>query len=469
MLDRRTITLPPDARITPSSSERATLALYARRAAPRYTSYPTAPHFAKRFPESRYRTWLAGLPAGEPISLYAHIPFCNQMCWYCGCNMKLAARYAPVSSYVDSLIAEIDLVAAALPARMPVAHLHFGGGTPTALAHDDLARIVDKFRATFDILPDAELAIETDPRTIADEMIVRIGALGFTRASLGVQEFDPRVQAAINRVQPAALVSSITDKLRAAGVKGVNFDLIYGLPQQTEAALCKTVADCITMQPDRIALFGYAHVPWMAKNQRMIDEEALPGADERAAQACASAQALVDGGYLAIGLDHFALPSDPLARAAAEGRVHRNFQGYTDDGAETLLGFGVTAIGRTPLGFVQNEPETGAWSRAVAAGKLPVSRGIALSLDDMLRGHVIERIMCDGAVDLDAAGRMFGFDANWWDCEASTLDVMARDGLIVRDGARIALTREGASLSRVVASTFDAYFSRGQARHSVAL
>jgi oxygen-independent coproporphyrinogen-3 oxidase len=460
--------LRPEAqtRLAPDSS---TLALYARRAAPRYTSYPTAPHFTKAFPEAVYRDWLAGLDPADPISLYAHIPFCKQMCWYCGCNMKLAARYAPVSSYVDSLIAEIDLVAAALPERMTAAHLHFGGGTPTALEPDDLARIVAQFREKFDMTAGAELAIETDPRTITDAMIARLGALGFTRASLGVQEFDPRVQAAINRVQPAALVQAVTEKLRAAGVTAINFDLIYGLPAQTEAAICKTVAECIEMRPDRIALFGYAHVPWMAKNQRMIDEAALPSGQERAAQARASAQALVDGGYVQIGLDHFALPSDPLARAASEGRLHRNFQGYTDDGADCLLGFGVTAIGRTPSGYVQNETETGAWSRAVAVGKLPVSKGHPLSLEDMLRGYVIERIMCEGSVDLDDAGRQFGYDANWWDKEAPTLDILQRDGLILREGARITLTPDGAKLSRVVAMTFDAYLARGQARHSVAV
>jgi oxygen-independent coproporphyrinogen-3 oxidase len=461
--------LRPEAPTRLARPDRSALAFYARQAAPRYTSYPTAPHFTKAFPEAVYRDWLAGLDPADSISLYAHIPFCKQMCWYCGCNMKLAARYAPVSSYVDSLIAEIDLVAAALPERMRAAHLHFGGGTPTALEPDDLARIVKHFRETFDIADDAELAIETDPRTITGAMIARLGALGFTRASLGVQEFDPRVQAAINRVQPAALVQAVTEKLRAAGVSAINFDLIYGLPQQTEAAICKTVAECIEMRPDRIALFGYAHVPWMAKSQRMIDEEALPGGNERAAQALASAQALVEGGYVQIGLDHFALPADPLARAAAEGRLHRNFQGYTDDAAECLLGFGVTAIGRTPFGYVQNEPETGAWSRAVAAGKLPVSKGRALSLDDMLRGYVIERIMCDGTVDLNDAGRPFCYDADWWDKEAPTLDILQRDGLLVRDGARITLTQEGAKLSRVVAMTFDAYLASGKARHSIAV
>ncbi len=451
------------------NAESALFALYARRAVPRYTSYPTAPHFEKDFPDETYRGWLKALVAEEAVSLYVHIPFCKQMCWYCGCNMKLITRYKPVRSYINNLCAEIDLVAAQLPARMNVAHLHFGGGTPTAIEPDDLEKIVRKIEEHFIFFPDAERAIETDPRTITDEMIDRIGALGFTRASLGVQEFDPTVQAAINRIQPAALVQKTTEKLRAVGVKHINYDLIYGLPQQTEAALCKTVQDCIAMKPDRIVLFGYAHVPWMAKNQRMIDEAALPGAEERAMQARSSAQALSAGGYLPIGIDHFALPDDALAKAAKAGKLHRNFQGYTDDDARSLIGFGVTAIGRTPFGFVQNLTETGAWARAIIAGQLPVSKGHAMGVDDCLRAYVIERIMCDGTIDLDVAGQFFDVKGDWYEPEVGQLEILARDGLITRNGARITLTPAGSALARIVASIFDLYLRHDRARHSVAV
>src|SRR5205085_9651401 len=261
------------------------LTRYAERAVPRYTSYPTAPHFAANFPQSLYRDWLARLDPSEPISLYLHVPFCQQMCWYCGCNMKLVARYAPVADYVAHLIAEIDLLAAALPARMPVAHLHFGGGTPTALSTDDLAALMQHLNARFHLRADTERAIESDPRTLTQAMIETIGRLGFTRASFGVQEFDAAVQAAINRIQPPDMVARATQALRAVGVRGINFDLIYGLPHQTTAAIERTVDQCVAMQPDRIALFGYAHVPWAAKNQRMIPQDVLPGSAERAAQA----------------------------------------------------------------------------------------------------------------------------------------------------------------------------------------
>ena len=459
----------PDLSRPRHGADSALLALYARRAVPRYTSYPTAPHFEKNFPEDIYRSWLAALPAQEAISLYVHIPFCKQMCWYCGCNMKLIARYQPVRTYIDNLCAEIDLVAAQLPARMNVAHLHFGGGTPTAIHPEDLEKIIGKIEEHFTFTPGAERAIETDPRTITDEMIRRIGALGFTRASLGVQEFDPTVQAAINRIQPAALVQKTTEKLRAVGVRGINYDLIYGLPQQTEAALCKTVQECLAMKPDRIVLFGYAHVPWMAKNQRMIDEAALPGAEERAAQARASARDLIEGGYSPIGIDHFAVPEDSLAKAMRAGKLHRNFQGYTDDDARSLIGFGATAIGRTPFGYVQNQSETGAWARAIEAGHLPVSKGLAMSVDDCLRAYVIERIMCDGTIDLDIAGGFFEAEPDWYEPEVEQLDILARDGLITREGARITLTPAGAGLARIVASTFDSYLRHDRARHSVAV
>ena len=442
---------------------------YAKVNVPRYTSYPTAPHFSTHFPADTYRERLTRLDPLEPISLYLHVPFCKQQCWYCGCNMKLAARYSPVASYVRHLLLEIDLIAGELPARMPVSHLHFGGGTPTVLEPDDLAAVMAHLSRRFQLEPDAEIAIESDPRTLSDSMIAQIGILGFNRASFGVQEFDAEVQAAINRIQPPEMVEHATRSLRAAGVRNINFDLIYGLPYQTAAALCRTVQHCVAMKPDRIALFGYAHVPWVAKNQRMIPDEALPGAAERAEQARLAAATLVAGGYIQIGIDHFALPGDRLAIAAREGRLHRNFQGYTSDTARTLIGIGATAIGRTPQGYVQNASETGAWSRAVAAGRLPVARGHALRGQDSLRAHVIERIMCDGSVDLAAAGRAWGFEADWYAEEIPELVQLQNDRLLTCADGKVALTREGVPLARVVAAVFDTYLRDSTARHSVAV
>lgn len=445
------------------------LTRYAERAVPRYTSYPTALHFAPNFPASRYRDWLAQLDPHEPISLYLHVPFCRQMCWYCGCNMKLVARYAPVADYVAHLIAEINVLAAALPARMPVAHVHFGGGTPTALSTDDLAAVMQHLNDRFYLTADTERAIESDPRTLTQSMIETIGRLGFTRASFGVQEFDATVQAAINRIQPPDMVARATQALRAVGVRGINFDLIYGLPHQTTAAIRRTVEQCVAMEPDRIALFGYAHVPWVAKNQRMISQDVLPGSAERAAQAKNAADVLTAQGYVRIGIDHFALPGDALALAAADGKLRRNFQGYTSDSARTLVGIGATAIGCTPRGFVQNISETGAWSRAIDAGCLPVARGHVMDAQDRLRAHVIERIMCDGKVDLSAAGRGFGAPDDWYAEEVPALAELARDGLVDFTCEKLSLTADGLPFARIAAAVFDSYLAAGVARHSIAV
>ena len=442
---------------------------YASMAVPRYTSYPTVPHFDSGVGGRGYAGWLEALNPAEPVSLYLHVPFCRKLCWYCGCNMKLASRYEPVADYVETLIRELELVAEHLPGRVGLSHLHFGGGTPTALEPDDLERVMDAVRAHFTVNEGAELAIESDPRTLTPEMTRRIGALGFTRASFGIQEFDAKVQKAINRIQPEEMVVSAVKGLRDAGITGINFDLIYGLPHQTVDTLRATIAACAALKPDRLALFGYAHVPWMAKKQRLIDEAALPGAQERIDQAAAAARMILAAGYEAIGLDHFALPHDELAIAARQGTLRRNFQGYTTDKARTLLGVGATSIGRTPSGYVQNIAETGAWARAVTSGALPVAKGHAFQGEDTLRGDVIEALMCRGQVDLDDAIRHHGATPDCFETELEALAAMESDGLVTVDGPVLRLTEEGKPLVRTVASVFDAYLSTGAARHSVAV
>lgn len=436
---------------------------------PRYTSYPTAPHFSTDFNARLYSDWLGGLPIEDPISLYLHVPFCRALCWYCGCNMKLATREAPIAQYAKTLTEEIALVAAHLPARMKISHLHWGGGTPTALRPDDLARAMEVIGQHFTITADAELAIESDPRTLTPEMIRRIGGEGFTRASFGVQEFDPKVQKAINRVQPPDMVRASVDGLRTAGVTGINFDLIYGLPHQSVDTLLKTIDLCLEMQPNRIALFGYAHVPWMAKKQRLIDEAALPDATARLAQSQMAASALADAGYVAIGMDHFARPEDPMAIAAKTGKLRRNFQGYTTDQAETMLGLGATSIGRTPSGYVQNLSETGAWARSVTAGELPVGKGLAFQGEDVLRGRVIEQLMCNGRVDLQREAARAGASADWYADQLRRIDQFETDGLITREGGVITVTLKGAPVLRVIASLFDSYLTPSVKQHVVAV
>jgi oxygen-independent coproporphyrinogen III oxidase len=446
------------------------IAKYFSARVPRYTSYPTAPHFSAGVDARCYKGWLERLDPAEELSLYLHIPFCRRMCWYCGCNMRVVARYDPIATYRQTIIREIELAAAVLPQRMRVRHIHWGGGTPTALSGDDMLRIHETLAMRFDIVEGAENAVELDPRTFSPESAAALGRMGCTRASLGVQELDPKVQAAINRIQPLEMIEESMALLHANGVKAINFDLMYGLPYQTAATLKRTVAQAVTLQPDRIALFGYAHVPWMAKNQRMIPEEALPTPLMRFEQSKAAGDALAKQGYERIGLDHFARPGDGLCIAAQEGRLRRNFQGYTDDNARTLIAFGASSISALPEGYAQNIVETGAYSRAVLAGTLPVAKGIAFSGEDRLRAAIIERLMCDMAVDFEAVGRDFPGVRPDFTAELAQLKTLAKEGLIELGGSRIRVKEEARPALRIVCAVFDAYLAQSAApRHAAAV
>jgi len=436
---------------------------------PRYTSYPTAPHFSDAVDGGAYAGWLAALEPSRPLSLYFHIPFCDSMCWFCGCYTKVVKRYAPVRHYLDVLLAEIELVADALPARFGVRHLHWGGGSPTMLKGVDWRRTIDALRRRFDVAETAEIAVELDPRDATEDYIAALASAGVNRASIGVQDFDPEVQAAINRIQPYEVVERVCGWLRKHGIDSINLDLMYGLPHQTDARIEAMVDHAVRLQPARVALFGYAHVPWMKTHQKLIDEAALPGVRARWRQADAGARRLTESGYCPVGLDHFARPDDELARALDAGSVHRNFQGYTTDGAEVLLGLGASAIGRLPQGYVQNSSPLNPYEEAIAAGHLPVVRGIELDADDRLRAEVIERLMCDLAVDLGAVCRRHGVETTVFEDEIERLAPLADDGICTVDGARIAVTEAGRPLVRLVAATFDAYLGRGGGRHSRAV
>ncbi len=446
-------------------------ALYRRyaRPVPRYTSYPTAPHFQASVGAGDYRAWLATLDPAQNLSLYLHVPYCRSMCWYCGCSTKVAARHAPVAEHAHLLGREIDLLAAALPARMRLAHIHWGGGTPTILAPEEFTAVMARLRARFAIDSAAEIAIEIDPRTLAPAMVATLAQEGVTRASLGVQDFDDTVQRAVNRLQPFAMTQTAVTRLRAAGIDAINFDLMYGLPHQSVASVLASVDRAVTLAPQRIALFGYAHVPWMKRHQRLIDEAALPDDDARWAQSQAAAERLAQHGYVWIGLDHFARPDDALTRSAETGGLHRNFQGYTTDTSRTLLGLGPSAIGELPQGYIQNAAAPGAWGRAIAAGTLATVRGIALDSDDRLRREVIERLMCDLSIDLAAVAQRHGRDAGVFAAERPALRRLADDGLIVQDGDRLALTAQGRPLMRAVAAIFDRYLQPDTQRHSRAV
>lgn len=437
--------------------------------APRYTSYPTALQFTPQVDAKTYRGWLAALPADEAVSLYVHIPFCARLCWYCGCNTRAVNRHDPIADYVQLLVREAAMLEAALPGRLKADALHFGGGTPNMLSPDDLAVVFGALRHVFKFAPDAEIAAELDPAVLTREWVQAAGFHGLTRASLGVQNLSPEVQTAVNRIEAFEDIAACVGWLRAAGVRSINFDLMYGLPRQTVANTLSTIDGVLQLRPERLALFGYAHVPWMKSHQKLLDEAALPGAAERLDQSEAAAERLTSEGYVRIGLDHFALPEDELAVALAEGRLHRNFQGYTTDAARTLLGIGASAIGSLPQGFVQNVAQELGWRAAVMKDDLPVARGVALTPDDRFRGEIIERLMCDLAVDLEAVCERHGRDLAELKPEIGRLAAFGEDGLIAWSGATLKVTPAGRVLVRSVCAVFDAHLAPDAQRHSKTL
>ena len=431
--------------------------LYYEERLPRYTSYPTAPHVTPAVSQRPYGDWLAAIPASAKASLYLHIPFCRSMCWYCGCHTTVAQRDPPILDYIAVLRREIDMVAGKLAQPLSVRHVHFGGGTPTILDPRDFADLVARLRERFSIEPDAEIAVEIDPRTLTPAMIAALGEAGVNRASLGVQSFDPAVQRAINRVQSMEQTANAVAGLRAAGIRHINFDLIYGLPHQTVESCLATVAECLALRPDRFAVFGYAHVPTFKKHQRKIAEADLPDGAARHAQTEAIAKALVAAGYRRIGLDHFALPEDELVQAQANGNLHRNFQGYTTDASDVLIGFGASAIGQLPQGYVQNEPIILRYAERIRDGELATAKGYPLTAEDRLRAELIERIMCDMQVDVARIRRRHHAAPETLAASMQRLQALADDGVIDLEGNVVRMSERSRFLVRTVASAFDAY------------
>jgi oxygen-independent coproporphyrinogen-3 oxidase len=431
---------------------------------PRYTSYPTAPHFTPQV--GTYAAWLDGLAARLPVSLYLHVPFCEKLCHYCGCNTTVARSSDRIAHYARLLMRELELVGEAIGRRQTATHLHWGGGTPTALAPDDFLAIMRKVRDTFAVTANAEIAVEIDPRHLSTQHVEAFGEAGMNRASLGVQDLDPVVQQAIGRIQSFEQTSRAVDALRKIGITSISFDLMYGLPYQTEESVARSVATALTLRPSRVALFGYAHVPWMKKHQELIAADSLPDGAGRLAQVRAAEAELAKAGYCAVGLDHFALPDDPLAVACSAGGLRRNFQGYTTDAAPALIGIGASSIGSLPQGYVQNAPHLKAYREAIERGRLATARGIALSDEDRIRRSIIERLMCDLEVDLSD---MAPDAAVYFAAELDRLSELADDGLIAVDGTKIVMRPETRPFVRKVAATFDTYLQRSAARHSRAV
>jgi oxygen-independent coproporphyrinogen-3 oxidase len=426
------------------------------RAVPRYTSYPTAADFGPLEPGTTERAIAA---ADGDISLYLHIPFCEKICYYCGCNTAASGRRARVESYLAALHQEIATVASLLPQGARVRRVAFGGGSPNAIMPSEFLALVDALHAQFPLLA-PEWSIELDPRSLTAEWSGVIGSVGITRASMGVQTFAAHCQKAIGREQSPRMICRSVDWLRKGGVTSLNFDLMYGLPHQSEADLEDSLEYTRKLGADRIAVFGYAHVPHMVPRQTMIPEDALPGAEARFAMAALAHEFLTANGYDAIGFDHFALPQDPMARAVRSGRLRRNFQGFTDDPAEVLIGLGASAIHGFPGLIAQNEKHTGRYRQLSDEGRLSASHGIERAPDDRLRGDVIEALLCRGEAVLPACLLA--------EAGAGLAPFIAR-GLARLTGDRLTILPGGLPYARVMAALFDAYRQTAQHRFSAAI
>ncbi|AUC09766.1 MULTISPECIES: oxygen-independent coproporphyrinogen III oxidase [Agrobacterium] len=438
-------------------------------AVPRYTSYPTAPHFHEGIDNTTYRGWLGALGHRNRLSLYVHIPYCDRLCWFCACHTKHTLKYEPIAIYLEALKQEIAAVGALVSPDAVVSAVHFGGGSPTMLDPQDMQDLMDCLRRhfTFGLAP--EISVEMDPNDLDDSRYDALAAIGMSRASLGVQDFDDKVQKTINRIQSFEQTRSVVDAVRARGVHSVNCDILYGLPFQTCETLKRTVDQIVSLAPDRIALFGYAHVPWMKKHQSLIPEHALPDVAERYRQMTMAGEMLRQAGYSQIGIDHFARPTDTLSQAAEAGALRRNFQGYTTDTADALIGLGASSIGRLPQGYVQNMVATGEYQRMVGEGGLAAVKGIELSQDDHLRSHVIERLMCDFSIDLSDLQHRFGKVSHSVRDQAQQFAAGDRDGLVRLDADIFAVTEVGRPFVRNIAAIFDTYLGNGRGRHSVAV
>lgn len=439
---------------------------------PRYTSYPTAPHFCEiEQGKNEYESALESLPKEEPLSLYLHIPFCPRLCWYCGCNTKITQRYAPVEDYVHLLLREIDIAAEKLAQPKSVSTIHFGGGSPSYLRAVDFDLIMQRLRKHFILTEQTEIAIEVDPRNISEGRVAAYAKNGVNRISLGVQDFDGRVLASVNRPQPFHLSYEAVRLMRAYGIQNINLDLIYGLPHQTPESMKRTIALAMTLEPSRLALFGYAHVPWMKKHMRLIEEGALPDKDLRYDLFETASRELVGNGFDMVGIDHFARADDPLCIAAKTGMLRRNFQGYTTDRAEDLIGLGVSSIGKVGDMYVQNAPDMPGYKSAVLDGKLPVRKYCLVRREDKLRADIIERLMCDFKADMRQICMRHGFEISHFQGEIERLKSYKALGFLTMEDDIVRLKPEARLMARNICAVFDMYLPQNpdQPRHAQAI
>ena len=437
---------------------------------PRYTSYPPATQFTADLGELALEDAIAAdnQAGAGPVSLYFHLPFCETRCWFCGCNTVITRRRGAAAEYLDDLAREVRLTAARMDCTRPVTQIHLGGGTPTFFPPDELRRLGALINEYFRVAPDAEFSVEVDPRRLTLDHVLALREIGVNRASLGVQDTNPRVQLAIHRIQPQRMNQQAFAWLREAGFESINVDLIYGLPLQTPQTFARTIDDVLTLEPDRLSVFSYAHVPWIKPAQRIFESrEQLPGAEEKLAMFAVAHEKLTAAGFVDIGLDHFARPDDALAQAQRAGTLQRNFQGYSTQAGASLYSFGISSISSTPDSYRQNHKTLEAWRAALDANQLPVERGLRVTAEDQRRRTIIMRLMCDRRLDFTALSHALGLNfAETYADELASLDDLEADGLVERFPNHLVVTPAGGPLLRVIAMRFDEHFLTAARRHS---
>ena len=434
---------------------------------PRYTSYPPAPHFSASADGAIAQDWLTKIAPGAEISLYLHVPFCRRLCWFCACRTQGTRSDDPVLAYVETLQREIELLADKLPAGVTLSRLHWGGGTPTLLPPAQIRALAASLFQLAPLARGGEFSVEIDPNEADAARLDALAEAGMNRASIGVQDFDPLIQKAIGREQSYELTQTVAAAIRARGVRSLNADILYGLPHQNPARIRASVEKLLSLDPDRVALYGYAHVPWMSRRQQLIPSDNLPTPQERLELFDSARQLFVAAGYAEIGIDHFARPEDGLAQAAASGRLRRNFQGYTDDQAEVLLGLGASSISRFPQGYAQNAPATADYTKAVRAERLPVQKLHGFAGEDRLRARIIESLMCDFAVSRQALVQQIGADPARIDALFAEVAARFEDVITLQDG-HFSIPPAARPLTRIIARAFDAY-AAPEGRHSIAI
>ncbi len=434
---------------------------------PRYTSYPTSPQFSESVGPETFNKWVSDLKPGAKLSIYVHVPFCERLCWFCACRTQGVTQLAPVEAYLDVVKVEIAKLAATLPKDVSIARMHWGGGSPTIMLPEHIESLTAELLKLAPVDPDWEFSVEIDPTAINDAKLDALAKVGMNRASIGVQDFTEKVQAAIGREQSFETTRDIVEGLRKRGINSINMDMVYGLPYQDSKALGQTVSQIIELDPDRVALFGYAHVPWMAKRQKMIPEDSLPGPFERFDLFNQAHEAFKAAGHVPLGIDHFAKPTDSLAIAASEGRLRRNFQGYVDDVCTALIGLGASSISRFPQGYVQNQSSTTAYMKDIKAGGWSASRGIAMSMDDKVRSRAIEMVMCEFEIRLPELIETFGDMAMTIKPDMVRLAAEFPD-FVEFDGELLTVNKDGFHLIRIIAAGLDAYLNSA-AKHSQAI